>query len=201
MSIPRPRAAFRIARTGSTSRLAWRTAVQIVVVWGFAHVALPALASRLDARLPGRRPPSPRPPHRRLDPGAALFATASALGLASARVMVRDGGGTPLPLDAAGRLVTGGPYAVVRNPMAVSAVLQTCGLALRRRSPSLIALAMVEVAVWELVLRPAEERFLAETFGADYLRYRAAVPRWLPRRATRSPATPRPRADRGTHHA
>jgi protein-S-isoprenylcysteine O-methyltransferase Ste14 len=45
------------------------------------------------------------------------------LGIAAVREFAQVGRGTPLPYDAPERLVTGGPYAYVRNPMQLSIVL------------------------------------------------------------------------------
>ena len=42
---------FRVARPSSQRRLAMKTGAQIVVVWGFALGLLPAVATRVDARL------------------------------------------------------------------------------------------------------------------------------------------------------
>ena len=55
---------------------------------------------------------------------------ASALGLASAAAIATQGDGTPLPIDAPRRLVVSGPYAWVRNPMAVAGIAQGFGVAL-----------------------------------------------------------------------
>ena len=44
--------------------------------------------------------------------------------------MVRDGEGTPLPLDQTNRLVVSGPYYYVRNPMAIAGIGQGLSVAL-----------------------------------------------------------------------
>jgi len=67
-SKPRTRmvATFRVARPASPRRLAARTGVQIVAVWGFALGVLPALAIQIDDRMRWRR-------GGHLVAGAALF--------------------------------------------------------------------------------------------------------------------------------
>ena len=78
--------------------------------------------------------------------------------------------------------MTTGPHALIRNPMAVSAVLQSAGVAQARRSALASAVPVVEIAVWELVLRPAEERFLQHQFGPSHVDHRNHVRIWLPTR-------------------
>ena len=51
-----------------------------------------------------------------------VFALASCLGLWSGVTMALRGRGTPLPTDAARRLVVSGPYRFVRNPKAMHIV-------------------------------------------------------------------------------
>ena len=92
-----------------------------------------------------------------------------------------EGRGTPAPVAPTERLVTGGLYRYVRNPMylAVLAAIAGQGLALGR--PVLLGYAAV---VWITVASFArwhEEPALARQFGAQYEAYRRSVPAWLPR--------------------
>src|SRR5699024_11342439 len=50
--------------------------------------------------------------------GFAVLAFSSVIGVWSARAIANFGSGTPLPAQMAHHLVTRGPYAFVRNPMA-----------------------------------------------------------------------------------
>ena len=95
--------------------------------------------------------------------------------------MATRGHGTPVPFDAARALVVAGPYRVIRNPMAVSAINQLLGIAAALGSPGCVVLAIGGGVVWHVLIRPPEERYLAATFGAEYERYRAAVRCWIPR--------------------
>ncbi|MEU5535426.1 isoprenylcysteine carboxylmethyltransferase family protein [Streptomyces sp. NPDC020362] len=93
-----------------------------------------------------------------------------------------EGLGTPAPIAPPARLVVSGPYRYVRNPIyvAVAAVLAGQGLLLAR--PVLFVYA---AGAWLLSLafvRWYEEPALVRRFGADYERYRRAVPAWWPRR-------------------
>ncbi|MGP3966156.1 methyltransferase family protein [Streptomyces sp. 6N223] len=94
---------------------------------------------------------------------------------------VREGRGTPAPLAPTERLVVGGLYRRVRNPMyvAVPAIVAGQGLLLVRPEPLLYG-----IAVWlacAAFVRWYEEPRLRRTYGAAYDAYRAAVPAWVPR--------------------
>jgi protein-S-isoprenylcysteine O-methyltransferase Ste14 len=81
-------------------------------------------------------------------------------------------------------LMTGGPYALSRNPMYVGELSLWLGLAILYGSPVVLAGFAVWVAVMRrLVIR--EELGLEAEYGDLYLRYKTHVPRWigLPRRA------------------
>jgi protein-S-isoprenylcysteine O-methyltransferase Ste14 len=167
---------FRVARPDSRTRLATKTAAQIVVVWGFALGVLPLVAVHVESRL-GIAHCRTR---ARTRAGIAAFAAGSALGLHAAWVMVDQGRGTPVPFDAARDLVIAGPYRVLRNPMAVGATLQSTGVGLLWGSPLASTIAPAGAVVWNQFIRPAEEDFLAERFGDDYQHYRESVRCWVP---------------------
>lgn len=92
-----------------------------------------------------------------------------------------EGGGTPAPVAPTQRLVVGGAYRYVRNPMylAVLAIVAGQGLLLWR--PVLFLYAAVPFAAVLAFVRFYEEPTLARTYGAAYEAYRAAVPAWIPR--------------------
>ncbi len=80
----------------------------------------------------------------------------------------------------ASRLVTGGLYAHARNPLYVANVMILSGVAAtyHSRTVLLVGLPLLVAAVVAMVA--AEERFLAERFGAEYAAYRRRVRRYLP---------------------
>lgn len=79
------------------------------------------------------------------------------------------------------RLVTGGPYAVSRNPMYVGWALLQLGIGVVAGSGwILVTLPLVSAAVHRDVL--SEERQLTEKFGDEYLQYSAKVGRYFPKR-------------------
>jgi protein-S-isoprenylcysteine O-methyltransferase Ste14 len=95
---------------------------------------------------------------------------------------VREGRGTPAPLAPTEELVVGGLYRYVRNPMYLAVAAMIAGQALIFRDVAVLGwLALFVAAVLAFVLW-YEEPVLTRRFGKSYQRYRAAVPRWWPRR-------------------
>ena len=91
------------------------------------------------------------------------------------------GHGTPAPIDPPTELVARGPYALMRNPMYVAVLSALLGEALIYGSPTLVGYALVVFVLTSLFVLLYEEPVLARKFGDSYTRYRATVPRWLPR--------------------
>ena len=81
---------------------------------------------------------------------------------------------------AAPRLVTGGPFAYVRNPIYLASVVLGLGMVLLIGDPSLFALYLAVFAFLYGAIVPAEEEFLRSKFGPAYERYCAHVPRAWP---------------------
>jgi len=165
----------RVAEPGSRAWNTLKTLAQIGVMWSVLLGILPLAIRRVEAGL--GLPPLPGVERF----GAGLFFACSMLGLWTANVMVRDGRGTPLPLDTARDLVVSGPYRHVRNPMAIGGFGQGIGVGLWLASPAVLGYVAIGAAIWQWLARPWEERDLAERFGPRYERYRRAVPCWLPR--------------------
>ena len=91
------------------------------------------------------------------------------------------GRGTLAPIDPPKKLVTGGVYRFVRNPMYVGGLLVLFGQALFFRSSSLLLYALAWWIAAHLFIVLYEELHLRSVFGTDYESYRTAVPRWIPR--------------------
>jgi len=169
---------FRQAEHASPRWNVAKTLLQIVVFWTFFLAVIPCFLLHIESSLgwprfalAGQRPLA-----------AVLFAALSALGLVCGWTLAHRGDGTPLPLDATRRLVIAGPYAYVRNPMAIAGFGQGVVVALGLGSWLVLAYATLGSAIWNWVVRPSEEADLARNFGAEYERYRAAVTCWIPRR-------------------
>lgn len=102
---------------------------------------------------------------------------------------VREGAGTPAPVAPTERLVVGGLYRYVRNPMYLAVVAIIVGQALMLGQPVLLLYAMAGFAVMAAFVRWHEEPVLAQRYGASYLAYREAVPAWRPRLRPWRPGT------------
>jgi protein-S-isoprenylcysteine O-methyltransferase Ste14 len=94
---------------------------------------------------------------------------------------VIEGLGTPAPVAPPKRLVVGGVYRYVRNPMYLAVGSTIVGQALLLGQPELLAYAAAFGAVVLCFVRLYEEPLLARQFGESYETYRRAVPGWLPR--------------------
>jgi len=87
-------------------------------------------------------------------------------------------------------LNTEGPYALTRNPLYLGNLGITLGLCLIAHDPLLLVIVAVLFALQYRAIVAAEERFLLQTFGAEYEAWRRRVPRFWPRFAI--PAGGRP---------
>jgi protein-S-isoprenylcysteine O-methyltransferase Ste14 len=113
--------------------------------------------------------------------GSALILGALALLLECFGRFAWIGRGTPAPIAPTDRLVVSGPYRRVRNPIYVAVLGLILGQAALFGSVALLAYAGVIWTCFHLFVIGYEEPSLRRRFPADYARFFAAVPRWLPR--------------------
>lgn len=110
--------------------------------------------------------------------GAALAVASTALLLWSRWVLGTMWASVPL-VHREHRLVTGGPYGLVRHPIYTGILGLVVGTTLVRGfGGSLLVLAVV--VPWLLRRVYVEDRLMAERFGPEYHPYRARVPALLP---------------------
>lgn len=114
--------------------------------------------------------------------GAILVAAGAAVLVQAFARFVRDGLGTPAPVAPPERLVVGGWYRYVRNPMYLAVAAMILGQALILARAIVGAYLAVFVAAVSVFVRLYEEPTLRRRFGADYEEYAEAVPAWWPRR-------------------
>ena len=112
--------------------------------------------------------------------GVVLVAGLIALVGAFVRFVV-EGFGTPAPVAAPDRLIVGGVYRYVRNPMYVAVLAAIVGQSLLLGRLGLLLYAGVVWAAVAAFVRFYEEPTLTSRFGADYEAYRRAVPARWPR--------------------
>jgi len=94
---------------------------------------------------------------------------------------VREGLGTPLPVAPTERLVVGGLYRYVRNPMYLAVLSIIVGQALLLGQPRLFNYAGIVAIAFVIFVRFYEEPALRRQFGEEYETYRRNVPGWWPR--------------------
>ncbi len=78
------------------------------------------------------------------------------------------------------RVVSEGPYAMVRNPLYVFSFLGALGLGLVTRHFWIVAIIVGAFILYYPLVVLAEERNLQQKFGQAYLEYASKVPRFLP---------------------
>ena len=90
------------------------------------------------------------------------------------------------------KLISDGPFALVRNPLYVGNALLTIGFAVYAGRIWLIVAAAAAFAFQYHCIVKFEERLLVQRFGHEYEDYRQRVPAWLPRRLPAAAEFPAP---------
>lgn len=85
----------------------------------------------------------------------------------------------PTRPERASTLVTGGLFAVSRNPMYIGVALVLVGWGVWLAHPVALLLPLVFVVYLDRLQVPREEQALAAAFGDEYARYAREVRRWL----------------------
>lgn len=114
--------------------------------------------------------------------GGVLIAAGAAVVLHGFSRFVLEGLGTPSPVAPAQRLVRGGAYGYVRNPLYLAVTATIAGEALLLGRLGLLAYATGCLIAFAAFVRFYEEPALRRQFGEEYERYRREVPGWWPRR-------------------
>ena len=91
------------------------------------------------------------------------------------------GGGTPAPIAPTKVLVVRGLHRYVRNPMYIGVALVVAGQAWFFHSPHVAIYLVCILVIVNFFVIFYEEPTLKRQFGEEYERYRAAVPRWIPK--------------------
>ena len=127
-----------------------------------------------------------------------LLAAGSILIVWTVMTFLQESGSSGAVGDRPARLVIGGPFRLIRNPLYAGLALLLLGVALWARSPSFLTAALVYPLVIDVYVRKVEERRLTSRFGSDYRSFCSGVPRWFPRLRD-GPRTGPVQPD--THHA
>jgi protein-S-isoprenylcysteine O-methyltransferase Ste14 len=148
---------------------------------GFGIVLLPWLITHYQAGAP------PWPVAVRII-GVILIVAGGIVVIAAFVRFVTEGIGVPVPTTVTSRrLMVGGAYRYVRNPIYLAAFVATIGEALLLSRLVLLIYAIALLAACMAWVRLLEEPLLAKRFGAEYEVYRKRVPGWWPRVSRRTP--------------
>jgi protein-S-isoprenylcysteine O-methyltransferase Ste14 len=147
-----------------TSSLFWRALTAFLVLPGIVTVVVPWLLLPAGAQFDAIALP------------VVLAGTGLLLWCVAAFYMI--GRGTLAPWHPPQRLVVTGLYRFSRNPMYVAVLIVLAGLAMAFHSLVLSGYALLVACAFELRVVRHEEPWLARTFGAEWVAYRARVPRW-----------------------
>ncbi|MGA8308398.1 MAG: isoprenylcysteine carboxylmethyltransferase family protein [Terriglobales bacterium] len=113
--------------------------------------------------------------------GIALIALGVPVLLDSFVRFALEGRGTPAPILPTEHLVVTGLYRFVRNPMYVGVLSVILGQGLLLGDARLLRYGAVVWLAFALFVIGYEEPTLRRTFGEEYERFCANVPRWIPR--------------------
>jgi protein-S-isoprenylcysteine O-methyltransferase Ste14 len=107
--------------------------------------------------------------------GVAIYVSTAFWGFAAI------GGGTPAPIAPTSVLVTRGLHRYVRNPMYLGVLCVVFGQAWLAHSRQLAVYGALLWIAFHLFVLGYEEPTLRRKYGEEYDRYRATIPRWIPR--------------------
>lgn len=162
------------------------TALFALVVQGFGVVLLPYAFTHWR--------PGPAWPLGVRAFGIALIVVGAGVVIWAFVQFAVEGIGVPIPGEPnSRRLIVGGPYRHLRNPLYLGSVLNITGQALLLGRPVLLVYAAVFLALTAALARWIEDPALAARFGAEFDSYRGQVHGWwprLPHRVTRGPGKP-----------
>jgi protein-S-isoprenylcysteine O-methyltransferase Ste14 len=113
--------------------------------------------------------------------GVALLAVAVLVLIRNFVRFVVEGRGTPSPVMQTERLIVGGDYRFVRNPMYLGVIGAILGQAMIFGSFALVLYAFAVWAAMATFVRWYEEPLLQNLYGDEYERYRHGVRAWVPR--------------------
>lgn len=167
---------YRPAKQASFSYNYTKTLLQTACFWFIFLLVIPSFVLWAQAKM---SLPLGFSPVRAI--AIPLFAYGSIVGLSAAYIMTLHGEGTPLPPDCPNHLVIRGPYAFVRNPMAVGGICQGVAVGIGIGSWGVVLYALAGIPVWMIVARPSEERDMTERFGEAFTQYKSNVRLWIPR--------------------
>lgn len=151
-----------------TTKLFWKAMIAFLALPGMVAFAIPLLLFE---------PKGPESPGRAV--GLVPLTAGILLLLWCVREFYVAGRGTLAPWSPPRNLVVTGLYRFSRNPMYLAVMSILLGWAIVFHSWPLAIYALAVGVAFHLRIVFGEEPWLARTFGEQWLRYKAEVPRWL----------------------
>jgi len=112
-------------------------------------------------------------------PAGALLIASGALCAVAAFAAMRRAGTAVNPYQPTTAIVTNGPYRYTRNPLYLALTLFYAGIASLANALWALALLPLALAIIHYGAIRREEKYLERKFGAEYVRYKNTVRRWL----------------------
>lgn len=112
-------------------------------------------------------------------PAGALLIASGMLCVVTAFAAMRRAGTAVNPYQPTTAVVTDGPYRYTRNPLYLALALFYAGIASLTSSLWAMALLPVVLVMIHYGVIKREEKYLEQKFGAEYLRYKNTVRRWI----------------------
>jgi protein-S-isoprenylcysteine O-methyltransferase Ste14 len=116
-----------------------------------------------------------------LIPGGILLAIGLFIMTQTILTFIRIGKGTLAPWSPTRKLIVGGMYAYVRNPMILGVITVLLAESLVFNSRSIFMWAVLFYVINTVYFIILEEPALEKRFGEEYRSYKRNVPRWIPR--------------------
>ncbi len=152
----------------------------IFILPGTALVYIPGVVLWLWSDKPGAVIPAD-PSQSRFWVGLLLAVFGFTLAVRTVRLFWTTGKGTPAPWAPPTKLVIRGPYRYVRNPMITGVLLLLAAESVLLGSWYLLGWMCVFFLLCTVFFLLVEEPGLEKRFGDSFRRYKANVPRWIPR--------------------
>ncbi len=112
--------------------------------------------------------------------GVVFMWSGAALAIWCGILMFLNKYGSVIPFFKPTKLVTSGPYGIVRHPMMWALFLVLIGEVLTYSSPFTLLWLLIWIRFSKIYISDYEDPFLIKHFGEEYLQYCQKVPRWIP---------------------
>lgn len=114
--------------------------------------------------------------------GSILMNLGGLLAIWCAIIMITSRKASPSPFSLPQKIVSKGPYKVVRHPMMWALHITLLGEVFIWLSPFLLLWLLIWIRFATIYIAKLEEPYLIHLFGREYIDYCKKVPRWFPKK-------------------